>query len=103
MRAVSLLTISLPSCLPSTGLHLRLCRFPAISWGGSATRAMARSKTDLPSMQPAPRRRMPLSRGFNFVSQVIGKYDKSDVPPVMMRQYDLIERVRGYNPDTDEA
>jgi guanosine-3',5'-bis(diphosphate) 3'-pyrophosphohydrolase len=69
---------------------------------------MARSTTNLPRAPIAPRRLAPLERGLNIVSQVIGrsakKEEKGDgsVPP-MMRQYDLIERVRRYNPNTDEA
>ena len=64
---------------------------------------MVRSSSDLPRMQNPPRSRSTLGRGFNIVSQVIGRSDKSSVPAPMMRQYDLIERVRGYNPNTDEA
>lgn len=54
-------------------------------------------------MQNPARSRAPLKRGFNIVSQVMGKAEKSDAPAPMMRQYELIERVRRYNPDTDEA
>ena len=64
---------------------------------------MARSKSDLPRMQNPARSRAPLKRGFNLVSQVIGRTEKPDSPAPMMRQYELIERVRRYNPDTDEA
>src|SRR5947208_6313513 len=64
---------------------------------------MARSKTDLPRMQNPARSREPLARGMNVVSQVIGKVEKKEKHAPMMRQYDLLERVRGYNPDTDEA
>ncbi|HYJ44683.1 MAG: bifunctional (p)ppGpp synthetase/guanosine-3',5'-bis(diphosphate) 3'-pyrophosphohydrolase [Xanthobacteraceae bacterium] len=38
-----------------------------------------------------------------MVSQAIGGTEKPDSPAPMMRQYELIERVRRYNPDTDEA
>ena len=62
---------------------------------------MARSKTDLPRMQNPARNRAPLKRGINVLSQVLGRTEKSPVP--MMRQYELVERVRRYNPDTDEA
>ena len=64
---------------------------------------MARSKSDLPRMQNPARSRVPFGRGLNIVSQVMGKAGKSDKPGPMMRQYDLVERVRRYNPDTDEA
>ena len=64
---------------------------------------MARSKSDLPRMQNPSRSRATLGRGLNIVSQVIGRAEKPVKPPPMMRQYDLIERVRRYNPDTDEA
>ena len=66
---------------------------------------MARSSTDLPRMQNQSRVRAPLERSLNIVSQVIEKTVKSKEPPKppMMRQYDLIERVRRYNPATSEA
>ncbi len=54
-------------------------------------------------MQNPAHSRAPLERGLNAVSQVIGRAEKSTKPTPMMRQYDLIERVRRYNPDTDEA
>src|SRR5262249_5597636 len=74
-------------------------------WGPKGT--MARSTTDLPRARRVPRL-APLERGLNIVSQVIGRSPKKDGPgkvekPPMMRPYDLIERVRRYNPDTDEA
>src|SRR6266508_3498782 len=66
---------------------------------------MARSSTDLPRMQNQSRARAPLERSLNIVSQVIDKTVKSKKPskPQMMRQYDLIERVKRYNPATSEA
>ena len=66
---------------------------------------MARSSTDLPRMQNQSRVRAPLERSLNIVSQAIDKTVKSKEPskPPMMRQYDLIERVRRYNPATSEA
>ena len=67
-----------------------------------ALKDMARSKTDLPRMQNPARSRAPLDRGVNVISQAVGKTDKSS-SKTMMRQYDLIERVRRYNPNTDEA
>ncbi len=65
---------------------------------------MARS-TDLPRMQNQSRARAPLERSLNVVPQVIEKTVKSkEMPkPQMMRQYDLIERVKRYNPATSEA
>jgi GTP diphosphokinase / guanosine-3',5'-bis(diphosphate) 3'-diphosphatase len=67
--------------------------------------AMARSSTDLPRMQNQSRARAPLERSINIVSQVIEKAVKSrkTTVPQMMRQYDLIERVKRYNPATSEA
>jgi RelA/SpoT family (p)ppGpp synthetase len=69
---------------------------------------MARSTTDMPSVPRTPRRLAPFERGLSIVSQVIGRPAKREaesegVAPPMMRQYDLIERVRRYNPETDEA
>ena len=66
---------------------------------------MARSSSDLPRMQNQSRARAPLDRSLSIVSQVSEKTAKSKVPPLpqMMRQYDLIERVRRYNPKTSEA
>src|SRR5246500_3271490 len=66
---------------------------------------MARSSTDLPRMQNQSRARAPLERSLNIVSQVFEKAVKPKrLPsPRMMRQYDLIERVKRYNPNTSEA
>ena len=66
---------------------------------------MARSSTDLPRMQNQSRARAPLERSLNIVSQVFEKAVKTKRPsaPRMMRQYDLIERVKRYNPNTSEA
>src|SRR6266851_741188 len=66
---------------------------------------MARSSTDLPRMQNQSRAREPLERSLNIVSQVFEKAVKPKKPPTprMMRQYDLIERVKRYNPNTSEA
>ncbi len=63
---------------------------------------MARSRTDLPRMQKQARTRAPLERSINYAAQAIGKTTKSRKPQ-MMRQVDLIERVRRYNPNTNEA
>jgi RelA/SpoT family (p)ppGpp synthetase len=66
---------------------------------------MARSSSDLPRMQNQSKARAPLERNLNIVSQVFEKAVKSKPPPkpLMMRQYDLIERVRRYNPNASEA
>src|SRR5262249_49098143 len=68
--------------------------------------AMARSSTDLPRMQNQSRARAPLGRSLNIVSQVIEntvKRPKISAKPPMMRQYDLIERVKRYNPNASQA
>src|SRR6266478_5728206 len=64
---------------------------------------MARSKTDLPRMQNPARSRTPVELGLKVASQAAGRVEKPKNPAAMMRQYDLIERVRRYNPNTDEA
>src|SRR3954468_9342242 len=66
---------------------------------------MARSSTDLPRMENQGRLRAPFARSRNVVSQAIENNIKSkkSTKPQMMRQYDLIERVRRYNPHTNEA
>src|SRR6266702_4028315 len=66
---------------------------------------MARSTSDLPRMQNQARIRAPLDRGLGSDSQVLERLAISRKPekPQMMRQYDLIERVKRYNPNTSEA
>ena len=66
---------------------------------------MARSMIELPPMQSQARTRAPLMRARNVLAQANEKAPKFDRPskPQMMRQYDLIERVRRYNPNTSEA
>ncbi len=65
---------------------------------------MARSSTDLPRMQNQSKARAPLERSLNIVNQVLEKAVKpsKSSKPQMMRQYDLIERVKRYNPTTSE-
>src|SRR6516162_4183636 len=65
---------------------------------------MARSSTDLPRMQNQSRASAPFGRSIDFVSQVIDIASKTppQLKPSMMRQYDLIERVKRYNPATSE-
>lgn len=57
-------------------------------------------------MQNPARSRAPLERGLNVATQVLERPEKSEKPEKksagMMRQYDLVERVRRYNPNTDE-
>src|SRR5438105_11341174 len=66
---------------------------------------MARSTSDLPRMQNQARIRAPLERGLGSDAQVLERLAISRKPdkPQMMRQYDLIERVKRYNPNTSEA
>src|ERR1700736_6263159 len=66
---------------------------------------MARPSTDLPRMQNQARTRVALERSASMSGQAIEKPAKSKrrIKPQMMRQYDLIERVRRYNPNTSEA
>jgi RelA/SpoT family (p)ppGpp synthetase len=61
---------------------------------------VAMAQTELPRMQQQPRARAQLDRG----RQADGEGAKPRVPPKarMMRQYELVERVRKYNPNTDE-
>jgi RelA/SpoT family (p)ppGpp synthetase len=65
---------------------------------------MARSSTDLPRMQNQARTRAPLPRGSTIVGQTAENAPKKSNgrKPPTMRQYDLIERVRQYNPKTNE-
>src|SRR5256885_13232816 len=67
--------------------------------------SMARSTSDLPRMQNQARVRAPLDRGVGSDSQVLERLAISRKPdkPQMMRQYDLIERVKRYNRNTSEA
>jgi RelA/SpoT family (p)ppGpp synthetase len=64
---------------------------------------MARSKIDQPRKVDRARTRPELERGLNILGQTVGDFEKFKKPAAMMRQYDLIERVRQYNPHTDEA
>jgi guanosine-3',5'-bis(diphosphate) 3'-pyrophosphohydrolase len=63
---------------------------------------MMRPRPDLPRMQKQSPTRAPLGRPMGTSSQTIEKTAQSRKPP-MMRQYDLIERVRAYNANTNEA
>jgi guanosine-3',5'-bis(diphosphate) 3'-pyrophosphohydrolase len=64
---------------------------------------MSRTRNDLPRMQKQSPVRAPLERPADAVAQVIEKLAPAKNPIKMMRQYDLIERVRRYNPNTNEA
>jgi GTP diphosphokinase / guanosine-3',5'-bis(diphosphate) 3'-diphosphatase len=61
---------------------------------------MAQPRSDLPRMQKQSPTRAPLKRG---VAQPSAEKPAPARKPPMMRQYDLIERVRRYNPKTNEA
>jgi RelA/SpoT family (p)ppGpp synthetase len=65
---------------------------------------MPRSISDLPRMQNQARTRAPLERRVVASSAAgeIAASRKGRSRPPMMRQYELIERVRRYNPNTDE-
>src|SRR6202166_2034784 len=62
---------------------------------------MARTRSDLPRMQKQSPTRAPRERAV-AAPQAVEKPAQSRKPQVM-RQYDLIERVRRYNPNTNEA
>jgi RelA/SpoT family (p)ppGpp synthetase len=62
---------------------------------------MARSSTDLPRMQNQARARVALERGPNLVPQQAEPAVKPRKPQ-MMRQYELIDRVKQYNPKANE-
>src|SRR5688572_29237850 len=65
---------------------------------------MPRSSTDLPRMQNQARTRAPIERGRKVAAQAVDNASKPKRPArvQMMRQYDLIDRVRRYNPNTNE-
>jgi GTP diphosphokinase / guanosine-3',5'-bis(diphosphate) 3'-diphosphatase len=63
---------------------------------------MARSLTDASPKQHEPRSAALLTRAVNNQPELAELRGKSRKPP-MMRQYDLIERVRRYNRNTDEG
>src|ERR1700724_1037149 len=63
---------------------------------------MARSLTDSSPMGQEPASAALLTRAVNNPAELVDIKRKSRKPP-MMRQYDLIERVRRYNRNTDEA
>src|SRR6266851_4350418 len=63
---------------------------------------MARTRSDLPRMQKQAPTRAPRPPAVAVATQTAEKPAPSRKQP-MMRQYDLIERVRRYNPNTNEA
>ena len=63
---------------------------------------MVRSTPQLPRMQNQSRARAPLDRNPQVASQAVENKEKGKKPQIM-RQYELIDRVRRYNPNTDEA
>src|ERR1700684_4232549 len=62
---------------------------------------MARSPIDLPRMQNQARPRVAVARGPNLVPQDVERAPKSRKPR-MMRQFELVDRVKQYNPATNE-
>jgi len=63
---------------------------------------MARSPIDLPRMQNQPRPRVPAARRPNLVPKAGEDASPRPRKPQMMRQYELIDRVKQYNPATNE-
>jgi GTP diphosphokinase / guanosine-3',5'-bis(diphosphate) 3'-diphosphatase len=63
---------------------------------------MAQTRSKLPRMQKQSPRRTPPAPGLAGAAAAV---EKPTLPkkPQIMRQYDLIERVRRYNPNTNEA
>jgi len=62
---------------------------------------MARSPIDLPRMQNQPRSRLPGLRSPNLMA-LLGEAPPKARKPRQMRQYELIDRVKQYNPATNE-
>ena len=62
---------------------------------------MARSPIDLPRMQNQPRPRVPAARAPNL-APLDGQAPPPKARKRLMRQYDLIERVKQYNPSANE-
>ncbi len=64
---------------------------------------MTRARSDLPRMQKQSPIRAPLKRAVAAAPQAVEKPAPSKKPLKIMRHNDLIERVRRYNPNTNEA
>ncbi len=63
---------------------------------------MPRSPIDLPRMQNQPRLRVPGARVARLVTQDGETASQQPRKPQLMRQYELIDRVKQYNPATNE-
>src|SRR5687768_2368776 len=72
---------------------------------GSLGIGMASSSTPQTRPVEPDRPRGVLARGLSMVGQRTRKPAETPKPPKpqMMRQYELVDRVRRYNPHTDEA
>src|SRR5450432_661026 len=64
---------------------------------------MSRTRPDLPRMQKQSPTRAPLERPAVAPAQVVEKPAQPKKQPRMMRHNELVERVRQYNPKTNEA
>jgi guanosine-3',5'-bis(diphosphate) 3'-pyrophosphohydrolase len=64
---------------------------------------MTRTRPDLPRMQKQSPTRAPLARPVAPAERAIEKPKPTKKPPRMMRHNELVERVRQYNPKTNEA
>jgi GTP diphosphokinase / guanosine-3',5'-bis(diphosphate) 3'-diphosphatase len=64
---------------------------------------MTKTSTDLPRMETQGKARNRVARERVAPSLVPGSEPATRPAKPMMRQYDLVERVRKYNPNTDEA
>src|SRR5579863_1244178 len=62
---------------------------------------MARSPIDLPRVQNQPGPQVALARGPNLVPEV-AEGARKPRKPALMRQFELIDRVKQYNPATNE-
>jgi len=62
---------------------------------------MARLPIDLPRMQNQPRSRVPAARGPNLVP-IDGEAPPPKTRKRLMRQFELVDRVKQYNPKADE-
>jgi RelA/SpoT family (p)ppGpp synthetase len=62
---------------------------------------MARLPIDLPRMQNQPRSRVPAARGPNLVP-IDGQAPPPKTRKRLMRQFELVDRVKQYNPKADE-
>jgi RelA/SpoT family (p)ppGpp synthetase len=63
---------------------------------------MARSQVDLPRMQNQPRLRVHDARGPQLVPESAGTAPPHPRKPRLMRQFELVDRVKEYNPKANE-